>query len=62
MNQGFTRMMGYMSDEVIGRNIADFNRHSSEDGRELRIQSRAGRTGVLAEHPASTLDRPGQRV
>ena len=33
-------MMGYMSDGDIGRNIADFNRHSSEDGRELRIQSR----------------------
>ena len=28
-------MMGYTSDAVIGRNIADFDKHPSEDGGEL---------------------------
>ena len=35
VNQGFTRMIGYTADEVVGRHISVFRKHSAEDRTEL---------------------------
>ena len=55
VNQGFMRMMGYTSDAVIGRNIADFNNQLSEDGGELHDTLVSGWTW-RNEYPAVRKD------
>ena len=55
VNQGFMRMMGYTSDAVIGRNMADFDKHPSEDGGELHDTLVSGWTW-RNEYPAVRKD------
>ena len=42
VNQGFTRVLGYTSDDVIGRNVTDLRRHSIEDDQELNETFESG--------------------
>ena len=35
VNSGYTRMTGYTSDEVVGRSISEFSKHSAEDRKDI---------------------------
>ena len=44
VNQGFTRMMGYTSDEVIGRSVSEFSKHSLEEQNAIHGSLASGET------------------